>query len=134
MTATDKRLLISESVVTIRIDIHPAGEEPGQHVIRVTPGVSRTTTVREVPTKSKSGLCSRDEVLTPSDHLVIILVPHSPSTKLPRSRVRTVQQSNYWATRFTGPHKFDMRSVQIKSCYRGQNDVVLNRYRQGLPH
>jgi hypothetical protein len=32
-------------------------------------------------------------------------LPHSPSTKPPRSRARTVRQSSYWATRFTGPHK-----------------------------
>jgi hypothetical protein len=67
MTATDKRSLISESVAVTRVDIHPAGEELDQHIVRATPGVSRTTTVRKVPTKSKSGLCSRDEVLAPSD-------------------------------------------------------------------
>jgi hypothetical protein len=53
-----------------------------------SPGVSRMTTVSEVPTKSKSGLCSRDEVLVPSDtrsnrHPVL---PHSPSNKPPQSR------------------------------------------------
>jgi hypothetical protein len=67
MTATDKQPLISESVKVTRIDIHLAGEEPDQHIVRVTHGVSRTTTVCEVPTKSKSGLCSRDEVLAPDD-------------------------------------------------------------------
>jgi hypothetical protein len=61
MTATDKQSLISESVAATRIDIPPAGEELDRHVVRAAPGVSRTTTVREVPTKSKSGLCSRDE-------------------------------------------------------------------------
>jgi hypothetical protein len=65
MTATDKRSLISESVTVIRIGVHNAGEEPDQHVVRVTPGISRTTTICKVPTKSKSGLCSRDEVLAP---------------------------------------------------------------------
>jgi hypothetical protein len=63
MIATDKRSLISVSVTMIRIDVHPAGEEPNQHVIRVSLGVSRTTTVREVLTKSKFVPCSRDEVL-----------------------------------------------------------------------
>jgi hypothetical protein len=53
----------------------------------VTPGVSRTTIVREVPTKSKLGPCSQDEVLAPSDarpghHPGL---PHSPSNKPPRS-------------------------------------------------
>jgi hypothetical protein len=50
-----------------RIDIYHAGEEPDQHIVRVTPGVSCTTTVREVPTKLKSDPCSWDEVLTLSD-------------------------------------------------------------------
>jgi hypothetical protein len=68
MTAIDKRSLISKSVVVTRIDIHPVGEEPNQHVIRMAPGVSCMTTARELPTKSKSGLCSRDDVLAPTDH------------------------------------------------------------------
>jgi hypothetical protein len=70
MKATSMRSLISESVTAIRIGVHPAGEEPNQHVIRVAPRVSRTTIFWEVPTKSKFGLCSRDEVLAPSDRLV----------------------------------------------------------------
>jgi hypothetical protein len=70
MTSTSKRSLISESVAMIRIDIHPTGEGPDQHVVRTAPRVSRTTTVRKVPTKSKSGLCSWDEVLAPSDRPV----------------------------------------------------------------
>jgi hypothetical protein len=67
MIATDKQPHISESVKVTRIDIHLAGEEPDQHVVCVTHGVSRTTTVCEVPTKSKLGLCSRGEVLAPGD-------------------------------------------------------------------
>jgi hypothetical protein len=63
----DKRSLVSESDVVTRIDLHPVGEEPDQHVVHVTPGVSRTTTIGEVPTKSKSGLCSEDVVLASSD-------------------------------------------------------------------
>jgi hypothetical protein len=55
------------SVEVTRIDIHPAGEEPDQHVVCTTPRVSHTATICEVPTKSKSGSCSRDEVLAPSD-------------------------------------------------------------------
>jgi hypothetical protein len=54
MTTTDKQSLISESVAVIQIDIHPAREEPDQHIVCMTPGVPRTTTVREVPTKLKS--------------------------------------------------------------------------------
>jgi hypothetical protein len=65
--SNDKRSLISESVASIQIGVHLVGEEPDQHIVHVAPRVSRITTIREVPTKSKSGLCSRDEVLAPSD-------------------------------------------------------------------
>jgi hypothetical protein len=85
MTATDKRSLVSESVTVIQIDIHHAVEEPDQHVICVTPEVSCTTIACEVPIKLKSGLCSQDEILAPSDarpdrHPEL---PHSHSTKPP---------------------------------------------------
>jgi hypothetical protein len=81
----DKWSLISESVTAIRINIHPAEEEPDQHIVRVTPGVSCTTMVHDVSTKSKSGLCSWDEVLAPSDALPDRhpRLPHSPSNKPP---------------------------------------------------
>jgi hypothetical protein len=65
----DKQSLISESVVMIQIGVHPAGDKPDQHVVRVAYRVSRTTIVREVPTKSNMSPYSRDEVLAPSDHL-----------------------------------------------------------------
>jgi hypothetical protein len=85
MVAIDKRPLISESVAVTRIEIHPAGEEPNQHIVRVTPEVSHTTTICEVPTKSKLSPCSWDEVLASSDarpgrHPGL---PHSPSNKPP---------------------------------------------------
>jgi hypothetical protein len=85
MIATDKRSLIFESVAVTRIDIHLTEEEPDRHVIHMATGVSRTITIREVPTKLKSGHCSQDEVLTPSDarpgrHPGL---PHSPSNKPP---------------------------------------------------
>jgi hypothetical protein len=47
MTATDKRSPISESITATRIDIHLAGEELDRRVVRVPPGVSRTTTIGE---------------------------------------------------------------------------------------
>jgi hypothetical protein len=53
--------------MTTRIDIHPTGEEHDQHIVRVAPGAPYMTTIGEVPTKSKSGLRSRDEVLAPSN-------------------------------------------------------------------
>jgi hypothetical protein len=51
------------------------------------PGVSRITTVCEVPTKSKPSLCSRDKVLSPSDVRLgrHPRLPHSPSNKPPQS-------------------------------------------------
>jgi hypothetical protein len=67
MIAKSKRSLISESVTVIQISVHPAGEEPDQHIVHMAPWVSRTTTVRKVSTRSKSGPCSRYEVLAPSD-------------------------------------------------------------------
>jgi hypothetical protein len=67
MTTTDKQQLISDSVMVIQIDIHPVVEEPDQHIVRVAPRVSHMTTAHEVPTKSKSGPCSWDEVLPPSN-------------------------------------------------------------------
>jgi hypothetical protein len=67
MITMSKRSLISESVMVIRIGIHHIGEEPNQYVIRVASRVSRTTTFRKIPTRSKSSLYSRDEILVPSD-------------------------------------------------------------------
>jgi hypothetical protein len=60
-----------------------AGPEHDRHIVRMAPGVSRMTTVREVLTKLKLDLCFRDEVLAPSDarpdrHPRL---PHSPSNK-----------------------------------------------------
>jgi hypothetical protein len=68
--------------------LHPTGEEPDQHTVYVTSGVSRMTTICDVPTKSKSGPYFRDEVLAPSNahpsrHPGLF---HSPSKKSPRSR------------------------------------------------
>jgi hypothetical protein len=111
-----------------RIDIHPAGEEPNQHIVRVALRVPRMTTIHEVPTKSKSGPCSRDEVLVPNDARLGRHpgLPHSPTNNPPQSRE---VQFNEVVTRLLallGPIKLDMWSVQIKACHRGQNDAVLN--------
>jgi hypothetical protein len=84
----DKRSFKSESVVVIRIGVDPAGEEPDQHVVHLASRVLHTRTLREVPTKSKLGPCSRMKFWPP----VIIRpercrgLPHSPSNKPPRSR------------------------------------------------
>jgi hypothetical protein len=60
-------------------------------------------------------------------------VPHSPSTKPLWSRARTIQQRSYCATRFTRPHKPDMRSYKSKLVHQGQNNAVLNEHRWRLP-
>jgi hypothetical protein len=65
MTATSKLSLLSESVMVIQIGVHPAGEEPNQHVIHVASRVSHTTNIREVSTKLNLGPYSWDEVLAP---------------------------------------------------------------------
>jgi hypothetical protein len=128
MTATDKWPLISESVAVTQINIHPTGEEPDRHIVRVALGVSCTTTVREVPTKSKLGLCSREEILAPSDarpdrHPGL---PHSPSNKQPRSREGWFDKVVTGLLGLPGLIKPDKWSVQIKACHRGQNDTILN--------
>jgi hypothetical protein len=74
--------------MAIQIGVHPTGEEPDQLTIRVTPGVSRTITICEVPTNSKLVPYSWDEVLAPSDtrpghHPGL---PHSRSNKPLQSR------------------------------------------------
>jgi hypothetical protein len=111
MAATDKRSLISKSVMAIQIGVHLVGEEPDRHILRVAPGVSHMKTFYEVPTKSKSGICSRDEVLAPSDaqpgrHPRL---PHSPSNKVVPGLLGLLSHI-----------KPDKWSLQIKACHRGQ--------------
>jgi hypothetical protein len=74
--------------MVIRIDIHPTEEKLDRHVVRVAPRVSCITTVHEVSTKSKSGPCSRGEVLAPTNARLSCHpeVSHSPSNKPFRSR------------------------------------------------
>jgi hypothetical protein len=70
-----------------QIDIHPTGEEPDHHAVRATPGVSRTTTVCEVPTQSKLVPALGMKSWLPAIRgMTVILVPHSPSTKPHQSR------------------------------------------------
>jgi hypothetical protein len=93
----------------------------------MAPGVSRTITVGDVPTKSKSGLCSRDEVLAPCNarpdsHSGL---PHSPTNKPPRSKEGQFDKVVTGLLGLSGPIKLDMRSVQIKACHWSQNDRSL---------
>jgi hypothetical protein len=105
----------------IQIGVYPAREELDQHVVRVTSQVSCTTTVHEVPTKSKSGLCSRGEVLAPNDRdptiiLGCLILPPLNYLEAGRGwfdKVVTVLLG------LSGSIKSDMRSVQIKTCPSG---------------
>jgi hypothetical protein len=58
------------------------------NMLYARPRVSCTTTIHEVPTKSISGPCSRDEVLAPSDARPgrQPRLPHSSSNKPPPRR------------------------------------------------
>jgi hypothetical protein len=106
----DKWSLISESVTTIQICVHPTGKEPDPHVVRLASQVTRTSTVREVPTKSNLGPYSQDEILAPAQPIHRRGPPHGPSKKTPWSRKVRFDKV------VTGPHKPDMQSVQIKDC------------------
>jgi hypothetical protein len=119
MIAMDKRSLISESVGTTRIDIHPAGEEHDQHVVHATPRVSHTTTVHEVHTKLKSGLCSRDEVLAPSEAQPDCHpgLPYFPSNKPPRNREGWFDKVVPGLLGLLGPIKPNKWSIQIKAYH-----------------
>jgi hypothetical protein len=119
--SNDKWSLISESVAVIRIGVHPEGEEPNHHIICLASRVSRTTTVHEVPTKSKLDPYSWDEVLAPSDRSGR---PSSWAASFCLQQTISkqggmIRQSSYWTTRFTGPHKPSMWSIQIKTCPSG---------------
>jgi hypothetical protein len=121
MTVTDKQSLIFMSVVVIWIDIHPVGEEPDQHIVRVAPEVSRTTTICEVPTKLKSGVCSQDEVFARIDAWPgrYPRLPHSPSNKPPWSREGWFDKVVTGLLGLPGPIKPEKWSLQIKACHQG---------------
>jgi hypothetical protein len=53
--------------MVIQIGVHAVGEEPDQHIVRVTPRVLCTINICKLPTKLKSDPYSKDEVLAPSD-------------------------------------------------------------------
>jgi hypothetical protein len=75
----------------------------------------------QVPSMSKSGPYSRDEVLA----LGLILPPKSKSTT--RSWEVRFDIVITKPTRLIGPHKTQHAvSTHLKACHRGQNGVVLN--------
>jgi hypothetical protein len=135
MTATSKWSRISESLTVIWIGVHLAGEEPDQYVVHLVSRVSRTTTVHGVPTKSKLGPCSQDDVLAPNDRLAQ-LSSWAASFSLQQTTSKQggmIWQSSYLAARFIGPINPTCIQYKSKLIHRGQNNTVLNRHRRGLP-
>jgi hypothetical protein len=136
MTETDKRSLIFESVVATWIDIHPAEKEPDQHVHTCDRRGLTYDNHSQVPTKSKSGFYSRDEVLAPGDvwsgrHLGLT---YSPSNKPPWSREGRFDKVVTKAIRFTGPHKIRYGVSTNQNLSLGPKWPVLNRHRRVLSH
>jgi hypothetical protein len=122
--------------VTIQIGVHLIGEEPDQHIVCVALRVSRMATIPEVPTMSKSGLCSRDEVLAPSDRpawqsfrcLILLPLNHLEAGQERFDKVVTGLLG------LPGPiNSICGGQYKSKLVHRGQNDAVLNRHRRGLP-
>jgi hypothetical protein len=96
MTMTDKLPLITKSVIVTWIDIHPAGEEPDQHALRLTPRGSHVWQpfVKSLLHQNRS----------PAHGWSLGSQPHAPSHNKLKAR-GAVQWSSYRATRLTGPHK-----------------------------
>jgi hypothetical protein len=118
--------LISKSVVMTRIDIHHAGEEHDQHVIRLTLRGSHVC-----QPFAKSLLCRNR---SPVHGWSLGSRPHSPFHHILKAE-GAVPWSSYMSTRLIGPYKTRyVVSTQLKAYHQGQNDVVLNRHRRGLPH
>jgi hypothetical protein len=112
-----------------QIDIHPAGEEPDQHVIRLTPRGSHVWQPFISPYYVKIRLLLPGWSLGPR--------PHSPSKNKNTTWNMEVRFNIIVtkATRLIGPHKTrHVISTQLKAYNRGQNDTVLNRHGWGLPH
>jgi hypothetical protein len=80
------------------------------------------TTVREVPTMSKMGPCSRDEVLPPPaiawpDRQPRL--PHSPSNKPPQSREGRLDKVVTGLLGLSGPINPTWGQYKIKTCLSG---------------
>jgi hypothetical protein len=112
-----------------RIDIHPAGEEPDQHAIRLIPGGSNVWKPFANPYYVEIRPLLPGWSLGPQ--------PHSPSKSKSTTRSREVRFDIVVtkATRLIGPHKTQHAvSTQLKAWHQGQNDAVLNWHGWGLPH
>jgi hypothetical protein len=125
----DKLPLITESVTATRIDIHPAGEEPDQHAIHLTPRGFHVWQPFTSPYYVEIGSLLPGWSFDPQ--------PHSPfkSKSITRSREVRFDIIVTKATRLIGPHKTRHAVItQFKTCHRDQNGTVLNRHGRGLPH
>jgi hypothetical protein len=81
----------------------------------------------QIPTKSKSGPCFRDEVLAPG------LILPSKSKSITRSEEVQFDIVVIKVTRLIGPQKIRHAvSTQLKTCHPGQHGVILNRHSWGL--
>jgi hypothetical protein len=112
-----------------QIDIHPAGEEPDQHDIRLTLGGSHIWQPFTSPYYVEIGPLLSGWSLDPRPH------SSSKSKSTTQSRAVLFDILVTKATRFIKPHKiWHAVSIQLKACHWGQNDVVLNKHGRGLPH
>jgi hypothetical protein len=125
----NKLSLITESVAVTQIDIHPAGEEPEQHVIRLTPGGSHVWQPFASTYSVEIGLLLSGLSLGPRSHSL------SKSKSTTRSREVRFDIVVTKATQLIEPHKTQHAiSTQLKTCHQDQNGTVLNQHGWGLPH
>jgi hypothetical protein len=119
MTTTGKRSLIFETVTATLIDIHPTGEEPDQHVIRVTPGSHvQQPFVKSLLSQNRGPTLRMKSWIPAMPGLAVILGYIILHQKTILKQGGAIEQSSYYATKFTGAHKPNMQSVQIKVCHR----------------
>jgi hypothetical protein len=115
----------------IQIDIHPTGEEPGYHVVRMAPRISQP---------SVKSLLSQNRVSAPGmkSWLPAIVwpdrhpgLPHSPSNKPPWSREGRFDKVVTGLLDLPGPINLTCGHYKSKIVHWGQNDTVLNRHMRG---
>jgi hypothetical protein len=122
-----KLSLIIESVAATWIDIHTLqGNEPDQHAIHLTPGCSHVW-----QPFAKSLLYQN---WSPVHGWSLGPQPHSPSHNILKAGVQFGEIAiGLWG--LSGPIKTrHVVSTQLKTFHRGQNGVVFNQHRRGLPH
>jgi hypothetical protein len=135
MTATSKRSLIFESVVTIRIGVHLQGK----NLTNTSYMWLLRSHVRQPSMKS---LLSWNRVSAPGMKSCLPAIvrpghhrglPHSSSNKPPRSREGQFDKAVTKLLGLPGPINLTCGQYNSKLVHQGQNDAVLNRHRWGLP-